>query len=111
MVRETGRRVGPARYNSGVVSDARPSPVGRGAPGAGTSLPFDRLQIEAWRRMSPLDRLLAADALSREFQALLLAASRNRHPDASERECFLRLAVIKFGRERAVQLYPDAADP
>ena len=88
----------------------RPSPVGRGAPGADTSLLFDRLQIEAWRRMSPLDRLLAADALSREFQALLLAAIRNRHPDASERECFLRLAVIKLGPARAVQLYPDAAD-
>ena len=61
--------------------------------------------------MSALDRLLAADALSREFQALLLlAAIRNRHPEASERECVLRLAVIELGRERTVQLYPDAAD-
>ena len=101
--------LGSGALQSGVVSDTRPSPVGCGASGADTSLPFDRLQIEAWRRMSPLDRLLAADALSREFQALLLAAIRNRHPDASERECFLRLAVIKLGRERAVQLYPAAA--
>ena len=93
-----------------MVSDTRRSTVGRGAPEAGASLPFDRLQIEAWRRMSPLDRLLAADALSGEFQALVLAAIRNRHPDASGRECFLRLAVIKLGRERTVQLYPDAAD-
>ena len=57
----------------------------------------------------PLGDAVAADALSREFQALLLAAIRNRHPDASERECFLRLAVIKLGRKRAMQLYPDAA--
>ena len=27
----------------------------------------------------------------------------------SERECFLRLAAIKLGRERTVHLYPDAA--
>jgi hypothetical protein len=58
--------------------------------------------------MSPLDRLLAADALSREVQALALVGIRHRHPQASERECFLRLAALKLGCERTVQLYPDA---
>ena len=99
-----------ASGQAGGVCRAHYNELGRGTPGADTSLPFDRLQIEAWRRMSALVRLHAADALSREFQALLLAAIRNRRPDASERECFLRLAVIELGRERAVQLYPDAAD-
>jgi hypothetical protein len=33
-----------------VVSDSRPSPVERGVLSADGSLPFDRLQIEAWRR-------------------------------------------------------------
>ena len=71
-----GRCVGPARYNCRVVSDSRPSPVERGVMSVDGSLPFDRLQIEAWRRMSPLDRLLAADALSREVQG----ARARRHP-------------------------------
>jgi len=28
---------------------------------------------------------------------------------ASERECFLRVAVLKLGREATLRLYPDAA--
>ena len=103
-----GRCVGRARYNSRVVSDPRPGAVERGVLSADTSAEIERLQIEAWRRMSPLDRLLAANALSRQVQALALAGVRHRHPHASERECFLRLAAIKLGRERTVQLYPDA---
>ena len=101
--------VGPAGYNSRVASDPRPGRVERAVLSADTSPAIERLQIEAWRRMSPLDRLRAADALSRQVQALALAGIRHRHPDASERECFLRLAAIKLGRERTVQLYPDAA--
>ena len=92
-----------------MVSDPRPDPVERGVLSADTSREIERLQIEAWRRMSPLDRLLKADALSRQVQALALAGIRHRHPHASERECFLRLAAIKLGRERTVQLYPEAA--
>lgn len=92
-----------------MVSDPRPDTVERGVLSADTSREIERLQIEAWRRMSPLDRLLAADALSRQARALALAGVRHRHPQASERECFLRLAAIKLGRERTVELYPDAA--
>ena len=104
-----GSCVGPPRYNSRVVSDQRPDTVERGVLSADTSRDIERLQIEAWRRMSPLDRLLTADALSRQARALALAGVRHRHPQASERECFLRLAAIKLGRERTVELYPDAA--
>ena len=100
--------IAPARYNPRVVSDPWRGPVERGVLSADTSPEIERLQIEAWRRMSPLDRLLAANALSRQVQALALAGVRHRHPHASERECFLRLAAIKLGRERTVQLYPDA---
>ena len=44
-------------------------------------------------------------------QALALADIRQRHPGASERECFLRLAALKLSRETAIRLYPDAAGP
>ena len=59
--------------------------------------------------MSPLDKARTVDALTRAVQALALAGIRQRHPGASERECFLRLAALELGRETAVRLYPDAA--
>ena len=99
----------PARYNRRMASEPLRGGVERAVLSADTSPAIERLQIEAWRRMSPLDRLRAANALSRQVQALALAGIRHRHPQASERECFLRLAAIKLGRERTVQLYPDAA--
>lgn len=38
-----------------------------------------------------------------------LSGIRLRRPQAWERKCYLRLAAIKLGRERAVQLYLAAA--
>ena len=40
---------------------------------------------------------------------LSLAGIRRRHPQASERECFLRLAAIRLGVDTTRQIYPDAA--
>ena len=77
---------------------------------ADTSVAVERLQIDAWRRMSPLDKARTVDALTRTAEALALAGIRRRHPGASERECFLRLATLKLGRETATRLYPDAAE-
>ena len=84
-------------------------PVARGVLSADTSPVVERLQIDAWQRMSPLDKARTVDALTRDTQALALAGIRRRHPGASERECFLRLAVLKLGRETTIRLYPDAA--
>ena len=92
---------------AGVVG--HPSRVERSVLSADTSLEIERSQIEAWRRMSALDKARLVDVLSRQVQELALAGIRHRHPLASERECFLRLAAIKLGRERTVHLYPDAA--
>jgi hypothetical protein len=47
-------------------------------------------------------------ALSHDAQELALAGIRMRHPEASERECPLRLAEIKIGRELTARLYPEA---
>ena len=70
----------------------------------------ERLQIALWRRMSPLDKARAVDGLSRAAQELALAGIRQRHPHASERECLLRLAMIKLGPRLAVRVYPESAD-
>ena len=40
---------------------------------------------------------------------LSLAGIRRRHPEASERECFLRLAAILIGVDAVRRIYPDAA--
>ena len=83
--------------------------VEHGVLSADTSPVVERLQIDEWRRMSPLDKARAVDALTRDTQALALAGILRRHPGASGRECFLRLAVLKLGRETTIRLYPDAA--
>ena len=57
------------------ISDPRMTSVEHGVLSAGTSPEIERLQVEAWRRMSPLDRLRAANALSRQVQALALQTS------------------------------------
>jgi hypothetical protein len=67
----------------------------------------ERLQVELWRRMSPEDKLRIVTEISRATQELSLAGIRRDHPDASERECLLRLAVRKLGREMAVRVYPE----
>ena len=71
---------------------------------------MERLQIALWRRMSPLEKARAVDGLSRATQELALAGIRQRHPHASERECRLRLAVLKFGPRLAVRVYPGRDD-
>ena len=81
----------------------------RGLLSADSSPTVERLQIDAWRRMSPVDKARTVDELTRTVQVLALAGIRQRHPGASERECFLRLAVLKLGSEATMRLYPDAA--
>lgn len=90
------------------VPDA-PGFSARGVLSADSSVAVERLQIDAWRRMSPLHKARTVDGLTRTAQALALAGIRHRHPGASERECFLRLAVLKLGGEATMRLYPDAA--
>ena len=90
------------------VSGTSGSPE-RGVLSADSFATVERLQIDAWRRMSPVHKARTVDGLTRTVQVLALAGIRQRHPDASERECFLRLSVLKLGSEATRRLYPDAA--
>jgi len=74
-----------------------------------TSPEAERAQIVLWQRMSPLEKLRAVTEISRAVQQLSLAGIRQRHPDASERECMLHLAILKLGHRLACQVYPEAA--
>jgi len=73
-----------------------------------TSLEAERTQVELWRRMSPLEKARTVSEISRAVQQLSLAGVRVRHPEASDRECLLRLAIIKLGRRVACEIYPEA---
>jgi hypothetical protein len=74
-----------------------------------TSLAAERAQVELWRKMSSIEKAKTVSEISRAVQELSLAGIRLRHPEASERECLLRLAIIKLGRKLACEVYPEAA--
>jgi hypothetical protein len=66
--------------------------------------------VEAWRRLSPDQRLqLVADTSSAVID-LSVAGVRRRYPEASERECFLRAAALRIGVEATRRIYPDASE-
>ena len=68
----------------------------------------ERLQIEAWRQMSSVDKAALISGLTDATFVLARAGLRHRHPGASEREIFLRLALLTLGPDLAERAYPDA---
>ena len=58
--------------------------------------------------MSPAERLQTSREMTRAANELALAGIRARYPNASERECFLRLAAIRLGEDTVRRIYPDA---
>lgn len=74
-----------------------------------TSPEIERRQIDAWRRMSAADKAATVTGLTRAVYDLALAGVRQRHPHASPREQFLRLAVLTLGRDLACRAYPEIA--
>ena len=71
-----------------------------------TSLEAERAQVELWRRMSPIEKLRAVTETTSAALQLSLAGIRVRHPEASDEECLMRLAVLRLGRPLACQVYP-----
>lgn len=76
---------------------------------ADTSPDTERRQIERWREMTPAEKAAIVSGLTNAVYELAHAGIRQRHPDASPREQFLRLALITLGPELASRAYPDAA--
>lgn len=75
-----------------------------------TSPDIERRQVEAWRQMSAAQKAETVSGLTRASYAMTCAGVRQRHPDASPREHFLRVAVIVLGPDLARLAYPDAAE-
>jgi len=89
----------PARYNPGVSSPLN----------LDTSPDIERMQIEAWRRMSGEEKAAIVTALTDAAVRMTLAGVRHRYPDASPREQQMRLAIITLGRELALAAFPEIA--
>jgi hypothetical protein len=75
-----------------------------------TSSEIERLQIEGWRAMSPAQKASLITGLTQTARTMALAGIRHRYPQASEREHFLRLAILTLGAELAARAYPEIND-
>jgi len=71
---------------------------------------IERIQIERWRRMTPDEKAEIVTRLTQAAFELARAGVRHRYPGATERELFLRLAVVTLGEELARKAYPDVSD-
>ena len=59
--------------------------------------------------MSPLEKAGILSQATHDALTLALAGIRQRHPNASERECFLRLAALQLGPILVRKGCPDAS--
>jgi hypothetical protein len=76
---------------------------------ADTSLEVEALQVERWRAMSPAEKALLVTGLTQAVFEVARAGVQHRHPSASEREVFLRLALVTLGPDLAREAYPEIA--
>jgi hypothetical protein len=76
---------------------------------ADTSAKIDQRQVEQWRQMTATEKAALVTGLTKAVFDLARAGIRDRYPDASPREEFLRLAVVTLGEELATKAYPEIA--
>lgn len=70
-----------------------------------TSVDIEARRIEILRTMSIADKAAQVAALNLDVQRLAEAGVRQRHPEADEREVFLRVAALRNGRELSAAAY------
>jgi hypothetical protein len=80
-------------------------PVGFRTQAADTSPAAEALQIAAWRRMQPWEKLRIVEELVRASEELARIGIRGRHPHADDSEVELRLAALRLGRETMIALF------
>lgn len=72
-----------------------------------TDAAIEERQVRAWRDMTPAQKANLITRLSQTAREMAAAGVRDRHPDASPREQFLRLAMLTLGPELARRVYPE----
>lgn len=67
---------------------------------------LERLIVEGYRRMTPIEKLERVTQLNRSTRTLALAGIRQRYrSDLSEREARLRLAALSIDRETMIEAF------
>lgn len=97
------RELEAAVYNPD-VAPAKRLPLAEDTP-----LEVEEVQLGLWRKMTPQDKMRLVSGLCRRGNALTHEGVRRRYPDATEREVFLRAAIVRLGYDLAVAAFPDAA--
>ena len=72
-----------------------------------TSPDIEDRQVAAWREMPAAQKADLISSLTNAAREMALAGVRQRYPGASDREHFLRLAILTLGPELARRAYPD----
>jgi hypothetical protein len=70
-----------------------------------TSEKIDRLQFARYREMSVEEKAQIVSELNEMVQRLAFAGMRERYPDATDDEIWLRLASLRLGRETVRKVY------
>ena len=70
-----------------------------------TSEKIDRLQFARYREMSVDEKLKIVADLNAMVQNIAFAGMRERYPNASDDEVWLRLASLRLGRETVRKVY------
>jgi hypothetical protein len=76
---------------------------------ADTSPEAWKFQMELLRDMPPSEKLRRSLELSEIVRRFAEAGIRQMHPEASEREVFLRMAEQSLGRELCQRVYGESA--
>lgn len=70
-----------------------------------TSPEADRVQFDLLRAMTPVQRAERMSALTLAVQQLACAGIKQRYPEASDEETWLRLAAQRLGRDTMRAVY------
>lgn len=66
-----------------------------------TSLDAERFQLDAFREMSPQERIRKMCSLSTTLRRMAFATIRRNHPDINDQEVRLRFIEAAYGRDLA----------
>lgn len=85
------------------------APVERLPLAEDTPLEIEEVQLALWRKMTPQDKMRLISGICQAVNEAAREGLRRRHPHASDRELFLRMALLRLGHELAVEAFPDSA--
>ena len=77
---------------------------------ADTTRDAEDIQVERWRTMLVDEKADLITTMCQMVDAMAVTGIRLRHPDISDHECFLRLAVLKLGADLARRVHPAIND-